>query len=135
MDVYALSLEVTFTAVASRGPGGQNVNKVASAAQLSWNVQNSRLLTEEQKTIVLMKLQNRINRDGELVLRSDEFRDLPRNKARALEKLRSLLLSALHRPKPRKATRPTRSSKFKRLEKKSRRGQIKASRRRVTDRD
>ncbi len=133
MDIEKLRREVIFTAVTSRGPGGQNVNKVSSAALLRWNVQYSQLFTQEQKTLLLFKLQNRMNSEGEVVIRSDEHRDLPRNKERALEKLAEYIRQGLFRPKKRRATKPTRSSQKKRLEGKTRRGETKLQRRRVTE--
>ncbi len=131
MKLEDLRQEVRFEAVTSRGPGGQNVNKVASAALLHWKIMTSQFLTDEQKTLILMKLQNRVNRDGELFIRSDEYRDLPRNKERGLEKLFHLITGALHRAKPRKATRPTRSSHKKRMDSKTHRGKTKKNRGRI----
>lgn len=131
MKLEDLRQEVQFVAVTSRGPGGQNVNKVSSAALLIWRVEASQFLTDEQKTLILMKLQNRINRDGELYIRSDEYRDLPRNKERGLEKLFYLIMGALHKAKPRKATRPTRSSQRKRMDSKTHRGHTKKNRGRI----
>ena len=131
MNLEDLRKEVSFAAVASRGPGGQNVNKVATAALLTWSVESSSMITEEQKTLLLMKLRNRINNRGEIYLRSDEFRDLPRNKERGLQKLFDLVRGALHRPKPRKATRPTSASQRKRIDSKTRRSVTKQQRRRV----
>ena len=126
-----LRSEVRFTAVRSRGPGGQNVNKVSSAAMLSWNWRESRLLTDEQK----QRLENFLLRtqedDPEILVRSDEFRDLPRNKDRCLEKLASILAKAFFVPRPRRPTRPTRGSQMRRREGKARRSQVKQSRRRL----
>ncbi len=135
MDIDLLRGEATFTAVPSRGPGGQNVNKVASAAHLAWNVLTSRLLTAEQKNLVHLKLANKINKAGELVIRSDEYRDLPRNKERGLEKLYHLILWAITLPKKRKPTRPTKASKKRRLEGKTHRGDTKKMRQKVRNRD
>lgn len=123
--------EIHFSAVRSRGPGGQNVNKVSSAAQLTWHVSSSESFTEEQKHRLQVKLENYINQKGELYLRSDEFRDLERNKARCLEKLENLIAKALHKPKPRKKTKPTRSSQIKRVEGKKQRGEVKKTRQKV----
>lgn len=127
----SLRNEVTFEAVLSRGPGGQNVNRTASAAQLYWDFRHSRLLTHDEKERLAGRLGRMINVRGEIFLRSDESRDLERNKARCLEKLRDHVVSALFVPKKRKATKPTRSSKEKRHQKKSQRGEIKKLRRRV----
>jgi ribosome-associated protein len=125
IELPSLEREVKFEAVRSRGPGGQNVNKVSSAAVLFWNVGQSSLLNVEQKQRISDKLQNHMNREGEVFVRSDEFRDLERNKARSLEKLQDMIQQALHRPKPRRPTKPTKSSRLKRLDSKKRRGQTK----------
>jgi ribosome-associated protein len=125
--------EVVFKAVRSRGPGGQNVNKVSSAAQLSWEFEHSLLLSPEQKSRVRVKLGNMINSEGVLMLRSDEYRDLERNKVRCLEKLADHVAAALHVPKKRRATKPTRSSQVRRVDQKSRRGEIKKMRGKVRD--
>ncbi|MES3038104.1 MAG: alternative ribosome rescue aminoacyl-tRNA hydrolase ArfB [Bdellovibrionota bacterium] len=117
--------EVVFTAVRSRGPGGQNVNKVSSAAVLRWDFLSSLALTEDQKTKVIDKLFNHINKDSLLFLRSDESRDLEQNKSICLEKLHTMLTNAFHVPKKRKPTKPTWSSKLKRKEQKSRHSGIK----------
>src|SRR5688572_19145454 len=111
MNFAQIETEVQFTAVRSRGPGGQNVNKVSSAAFLTWDYRNSQGINEEQKHLVHTKLRNHLNKEGILYLRSDEFRDLGMNKSRGLEKLQSLLEQAFHKPKKRRATKPTRASK------------------------
>lgn len=132
MDFDTIRNEVQLVAVRSRGPGGQNVNKVSSAAQLFWNYLTSAGLSWEEKAAVGAKLQNLLNSENQIVLRADEFRNLEQNKSRVLEKLESFLKSALHKPKPRKATRPTRSSKIKRREGKRLRGEIKKGRKKVS---
>lgn len=123
--------EIKFTATRSRGPGGQNVNKVSSAAQLTWVVEESESFTEEEKLRIQEKLESMINQKGELYLRSDEFRDLERNKERCLEKLELFLKKALHKPKARKKTKPTRSSQIKRVDSKKQRGEIKQTRQKI----
>src|SRR5260221_538402 len=122
MEFKWLRNEVRFVAVRSRGPGGQNVNKVSSAACLYWNYDLSYFLTEEEKLIIGTKLQNVINSESQIYLRSDEFRDLEKNKSRCLEKLEVLLKNAFHEPRKRKPTKPTRSSKEKKLKSKAKRG-------------
>lgn len=133
MDPQRLKAEVFFDAVLSRGPGGQNVNRTASAAQMYWDFENSLLLNDWQKSMVRSKLARMINSEGLLYLRSDESRDLPQNKSRCIEKLVQHLTDAFHVPKKRKKTRPTRSSLAKRRDAKTRRGEIKKNRRRVDD--
>jgi len=131
MKFADLEREVSFKAVRSSGPGGQNVNKVSSRAQLYWDFKLSNLLTNEQKALVELKLQNLINREGLIFLSSDEFRDLERNKHRCLEKLLQFLTSAFHTPKLRKKTKPSISSRIKKLEKKKKHGIQKSLRRKV----
>ncbi|MGE4132166.1 MAG: alternative ribosome rescue aminoacyl-tRNA hydrolase ArfB [Bdellovibrionales bacterium] len=131
MDWHWIQKEVSFTAVRSRGPGGQNVNKVSSAALLLWPLWDSVGLNDDEKLILVDKLADRVNREGVFYLRSDEFRDLERNKARCLEKLHDILVRALHRPKKRKPTRPTKASRERRRQYKSHRGDIKKNRRKV----
>ena len=124
--------EVSFVAVRSRGPGGQNVNKVSSAAQCFWDYQRSSYLSFDEKILITQKLSNLINFRGELYLRSDEFRDLPRNKENCLRKLRKHLEIAFHQNKARKPSRPTRSSKLKKKETKQKRADLKSSRKKIT---
>jgi ribosome-associated protein len=131
MDWSVIETEVVIVAARSRGPGGQNVNKVSSASQLTWNLFSSGGLSGEEKAMVATKLANRINQYGEVYLRSDEYRDFPRNKTRCFEKLNELLAAALHKPKPRRATKPTKSARKKRLETKSKRSETKQQRQRV----
>lgn len=123
--------EIEFKAIRSSGPGGQNVNKVNSCAQLSWDFELSIRLTEEQKSQIRLKLMNHINKEGQLFLRSDEFRDLERNKNKCLEKLSLLLKKAFFKPKLRKKTKPTYSSQIKRLDGKKNRGEVKKNRKKV----
>jgi ribosome-associated protein len=122
---------VSFTAQRGRGPGGQNVNKVASCALLSWDFQASSLLSEEQKSRLGQKAANLINSYGEIQLRSDEFRDLERNKARALEKLAERVAAALFIPKKRKPTSPTKASRKRLQETKVQRSKTKKLRGKV----
>ena len=132
MNFAIIADEIHIVAVRSRGPGGQNVNKVSSAAQLFWNYRTSSGLTEFEKSQVSTKLANMINSENQIYLRADEYRDLERNKTRVIEKLEAFLLQALHRPKPRRATKPTRSSKERKLKGKAHRGEIKRGRGKVS---
>lgn len=132
MNFSTIVNEIQIVAIRSRGPGGQNVNKVSSAAQLFWNYLDSNGLTAHEKSMVAIKMANQINKEGQVYLRADEFRDLERNKARAIEKLEAFLCLALHRPKVRRPTKPTRSSKERKLDTKTRRGVIKKGRGRVS---
>lgn len=120
--------EFEFTYVRSGGPGGQNVNKVNSKAQLRWALATSPSLSEETRTRLLSRLGNRLTSAGELLIVSQRFRDQARNAADCLERLQALLLAAATPPKLRKATRPSRASKQRRLEAKRRQSQRKAGR-------
>ena len=124
-----LRSEIYFKAVRSRGPGGQNVNKVSSAAILYWDYLFSRVLTEFQKRRIGEKMLAVINSENQIYVRSDEFRDLERNKSRCLDKLVELIAAALHIPKRRRATKPTFGSVQRRIKTKSHRGETKRLRR------
>lgn len=128
---FPQSNELKFMASKSRGPGGQNVNKVSSAALLNWHYLDSPQFNDEEKNLITLKLSNHINKENVFYIRSDEFRDLERNKARCLEKLELLLAKALHKPKARRKTKPTKSSQVKRVDSKKQRGQVKQSRQKV----
>lgn len=128
IDISLIEKEVEFTAVRSGGPGGQNVNKVSSAAVMTWDYMASQALSDGQKSRIQKNLKNSINKEGLVFIRSEEFRDLERNKARCLEKLETRLKRALHTQKPRKPTRPSKSSVLKAKEKKTQRSRIKKMR-------
>ena len=107
--------EILFSASRSSGPGGQHVNKVSTKVELRFHIPNSELFSEEEKTILLQKLKNKINKDGELIIVSQEDRSQFKNKEAAIEKFLNLLKEALTPAKKRRATKPTRSSNQKRL--------------------
>ena len=112
----------------SSGPGGQNVNKVASKAELRWNVFHTPSLPEDVKTRLCAQLGRRITTEGELVLTSQRYRDQGRNREDCLEKLRAMILQAATPPRPRKKTRPSRASQRRRLEAKKHRAATKKAR-------
>lgn len=114
----------------SRGPGGQHVNRTNSACLLRWNLPGTVGFSDEDKLVLLEKLRTTV--DGDIILRSDEFRDQEANRKKVLEKLDAIIDRALFVPKIRKATKPTRSSQRKRTEEKRSRGVIKAGRGKVT---
>jgi ribosome-associated protein len=114
----------------SGGPGGQNVNKVASKAVLRWNLAASSALPEDVKIRLALQQKRFFTQDGELVIMSQRHRDQDRNREDCLDKLRAIILQALAVPKPRKKTRPSRGSKRRRLQEKKRRSDVKQQRRR-----
>jgi ribosome-associated protein len=126
--VKDFQFEILFQAQRSRGPGGQNVNKTNSSVQLRWAFGDSLLLSVEQKHIIDKKLQSFINSEGILYIRSDVHREFENNKREVLEKLQKLLTAAFHKPKVRRPTKPTYSSKQKKLKTKKHRSEIKKAR-------
>jgi ribosome-associated protein len=121
--------EFEWSFVRSGGPGGQNVNKVASKAVLRWNLGASPSVPEEVKARLRTQQRRRITGEGEMVLNSQRYRDQGRNVEDCLEKLRALVLQASVLPKARKATRPSRGAREARLQEKRRRSRTKSGRR------
>ena len=113
----------------SSGPGGQNVNKVASKAVLRWDVANTPSLPRDVKARLKIQQANRITTEGVLIITSQQHRDQERNRQDCLEKLRSMIRQAAIAPKKRRPTRPTRGSQERRLHAKKRRAVLKTGRR------
>jgi ribosome-associated protein len=107
--------DLTFSAIRSPGPGGQNVNKVATAMQLRFDLRNSQALDAAVKQRIRARAGHRLNEDGTLLFVARAHRSQERNRADAMERLRELILASLEPPRPRKATRPTRAAKERRL--------------------
>jgi ribosome-associated protein len=121
--------ELQWTFVRSGGPGGQNVNKVASKAVLRWNLVNSPSLPEDIKARFRAQQRNRTTAEGDVIVSSQRFRDQERNKEDCLEKLRHMILQATVIPKPRKPSKPGRAARERRLQVKRHRSSIKKNRR------
>ena len=132
-DLLIDESEIVETFVRSSGPGGQNVNKVASAVELRFDARGSPSLPNDV-AIRLMKLAgSRLTQDGVIVIFAQRFASQPRNREDARARLADLIMKAQEREKPRRPTKPTHASKVRRLDEKGRRGAIKALRGKAGD--
>jgi ribosome-associated protein len=127
-DLFIPRAELSYRASRSGGPGGQHVNTSSTRVELVWNVAESPSLSDAQRALIQEKLANRINGEGELLLVGGESRSQHQNKEAVTERFAELLREALHVPKARRKTRPSRASKEERLQEKKRRSETKKMR-------
>ena len=121
--------------IRSSGPGGQNVNKVATAVQLRFDVGNSTSLPGDVRTRLIRLAGRRVNQDGILIIEARQFRTQERNREDAVGRLTDLVRKAAEKPRPRKKTKPSKAAVERRIENKKRRGEVKKTRRSAPEPD
>ncbi|OZI35832.1 aminoacyl-tRNA hydrolase [Bordetella genomosp. 1] len=130
-DLYLDPRDLVFGMIRAQGAGGQNVNKVSSAVHLRLDLRASALPPEVQERVMALD-DHHVTKDGVVIIKAQAFRSQEKNRADAVERLLALLRRALHDDKPRKATRPTRASQQRRIQRKTQRGDVKRLRGRVS---
>jgi ribosome-associated protein len=121
--------ELSFQFITAPGPGGQNVNKVATAVQLRFNIVHSTSLPEAVRARLLMQQGSKVSKQGDIVIKASQYRTQERNKQDAIDRLIAIIKKATEIPKARRKTKPTRASVQRRLDKKKRESAKKTSRR------
>ncbi|MCK5825934.1 MAG: aminoacyl-tRNA hydrolase [Desulfuromusa sp.] len=131
-DIIISGKQIEITAIRSQGAGGQNVNKVSTGIHLRFDIPGSSL-PDELKQRLLQSSDHRINKDGAIIIKSQQTRSQEQNRLNALDLLQTMIQSAMITQKPRKKSRPSRSSMEKRIGQKKQRGRVKELRQKVTD--
>lgn len=133
-DTLSIPLqEISISAIRSRGAGGQNVNKVSTAIHIRFDVRASTAISDEDRERLLKIKDRRLSKDGVIVIKSQRYRSQDKNRSDALERLAEMIRTVLVVEKPRKATKPSKKSRQKRLDEKTRRGRLKESRGKVSE--
>jgi len=127
--------ELEFRFSRSSGPGGQNVNKVETRAQLFFTIATSSILTDDLKIRLRQTAKNQLNKEGQIVIASQSYRSQERNRHACIKKLKHLIELAAHRPKHRKKSKPSRAAQQKRLTSKKHKGGIKKLRKKNINTD